>query len=137
MAMIGDCIISPCRKDQDGYPRAKWHGKVWPVARIIWTLMFGDIPNGMIICHHCDNPGCVNPTHLYLGSFEDNMRDKVLRHRVAGDNHPRTKVPDDMIPIIRVMYNEAGYTQQDLANKFGVSQGIISTIINGKRRTAI
>lgn len=135
--MTGDCIISPHPKDKDGYPRLKWQGKIWPVSRMLWTLMYGKIPDGKLICHHCDNPSCVNPDHLYLGSFEQNMRDKVNRGRVAGDNHPGVKIPDLEIQNILRMYKDEGYTQQKIAAIYGVSQSIISGICLGKRRKAI
>ena len=76
-----DCIISPLKKDKDGYPRMKHGGRNQPASRILWRILHGEIPEGMLVCHHCDNPSCVNPDHLYLGSFEDNMRDKDERDR--------------------------------------------------------
>ena len=130
----GDCIISPCRKDKDGYPRVKWHGKIWPVSRVIWTLMFGDIPEGILVCHDCDNTSCVNPSHLYLGSFEDNMHDKVKRNRVVGNRNPNVKIVDEDIPLIKALYRDAGMSQQSIADKFGVAQSCISGIITGRRR---
>lgn len=98
--------------------------------------MFGEIPEGQLVCHTCDNPSCVNYIHLYLGSFDDNMQDKVERHRVAGDNHSGVKIPDDCLDEIRIMYHDAGYSQQAIADRLGVSQSVISMIIQGKRRVA-
>jgi HNH endonuclease len=135
--MTGDCITPPHPKDKDGYPRLKWHGRMWRVSRMLWTLMYGPIPIGKLICHRCDNPSCVNPDHLYLGSFKQNMQDKVDRNRVAGDNHPGVKISDLEIPNIIRMYREEGYSQQKIADIYGVSQSIISGICLGKRRKAI
>jgi hypothetical protein len=44
----------------------------------------GDIPEGMLICHHCDNPSCVNPDHLFVGSYKDNNNDRALKGRTRG-----------------------------------------------------
>jgi len=76
------------------------HGtrKSWLVHRLMWSLHNGPIPLGAYICHHCDNPSCCNPNHLYLGNQTTNMRDCVRRGRLrknplCGDDHPLRKNP--------------------------------------------
>lgn len=135
-AMQDDCIISPLRKDKDGYPKLKHQGRQTVATRLLWHIMFGDIPAGMLVLHKCDNSSCVNPAHLYLGTFEDNMQDKVARLRVAGDNHPKVKIVDSIVPEIVAAYLSGAYTQAQLAEKYGISQSQVSYYVTGKRRTA-
>lgn len=56
-------------------------GKTVNAQRVSWTIFFGEIPNGMFICHHCDNRKCVNPKHLFLGTRQDNINDMMLKKR--------------------------------------------------------
>jgi hypothetical protein len=61
----------------------------WNTHRAAWFLTFGEIPAGMNVLHKCDNPPCVNPAHLFLGTFQDNTRDMFAKGRGAvGDRHP-------------------------------------------------
>ena len=62
--------------------------------RASWMIHFGEIPDGMCVCHKCDNTRCVNPDHLFLGSLADNVRDMVAKGRQRGNEQP--KVRDDM-----------------------------------------
>ena len=68
------------------YGRFRYHtstGEVLhvPAHRFAWTLAYGSIPDGMYVCHKCDNPPCVRPDHLFLGTPGDNVRDMVTKHR--------------------------------------------------------
>jgi hypothetical protein len=74
----------------DGYGRAKHEGRDHNAQRVAWMLTVGSIPDGMVVCHRCDNPPCVNPDHLFLGSQADNIADmdaKGRRRRAPRPSH--------------------------------------------------
>lgn len=88
------------RLDRDGYPRISYKGKDWLLSRYIYTLLHGDIPNGMVIRHKCDNPTCINPEHLELGTVQDNIRDKMIRRRQPKGYKPKKITPELEIEIL-------------------------------------
>jgi len=90
--------------------------------------------DGKVVRHMCDNPSCVNPEHLELGTHADNMRDKVLRGRIdlqSGENHYRAKLSESAIQALRERYAAGDCTQQQLATEFGVNQSTISQALRG------
>ena len=131
------CIISPHAKDKDGYPRVKWNGRSIPAGRLVMILLYGaETINGKHVLHHCDNPGCVNPEHLYIGDFFQNMQDKVTRGRnPRGLDNPNAKLSDEQVAEIRTMYGTGNYTQKELGEMFNVGQTTISEITTRRRRT--
>ncbi len=56
-------------------------GQQWLHHRFVWTEHNGPIPKGMCVCHHCDEPACINPDHLFLGTHQDNMQDMINKKR--------------------------------------------------------
>ncbi len=65
-----------------GYGTARFGGKQTVASRAVWALLYGPIREGAYICHHCDNPPCVNPAHLFLGTPSDNVQDMIRKGRM-------------------------------------------------------
>lgn len=81
------CWLWQGRVGTHGYGMLSHNGKLTTAHRVSYVLKYGDIPSGMIVCHHCDVRRCVNPEHLFLGTHLDNMRDCVAKGRhVAAPN---------------------------------------------------
>lgn len=93
----------------------------------------------MFVLHTCDNPACVNPDHLYLGTNADNMRDKVERGRSRypvparqGERHPLAKLTLAQVTAIRAETTGRRGEQKELASAYGVSRATICNILKGK-----
>lgn len=117
-------------------------GKWRPVRahRASYELFVGDIPEGMFVCHSCDNPGCVKPSHLFIGSHEDNMADMFAKGRskrgrpqpsVWGEQGPGHKLTEGEVLAITARL-DAGESQQAIADDIGMGQSQISRIHRGK-----
>lgn len=122
------------------YARKSGWSKTLLAHRVAWVIEHdSSIPDGMLICHTCDNKLCVNPSHLYLGTWHDNNGDTVKRHptggnRKTGNDCSWTKIKDEQLQEII----DSSETQSVIAARYGVDQSVISRIKNGKRvRTAL
>lgn len=112
-------------KNVDGYGWARHMGKNMGAHRYSWILSNGNIPDGLHVLHKCDNPSCVKPAHLYLGTHQKNMRDRADRRRCKHQKLSRGDV--SKIKEMRKM----GATCQQIADKFGISNGHASEIARG------
>ena len=93
---------------------------------------------GEMALHHCDNPPCVNPDHLYIGTISDNTRDAVGRGRPRrGVENAASKLTVADVLAIRAWYAAGGTRQQDIAARFGVSQGAVGRIVLGRTWTHV
>ena len=101
--------------------------------RIAWRLYYGEIPDGLFVCHHCDNRGCVNPSHLFLGSHTSNMADMYKKGRGnTGERHGRSKLTEDLVFLIRRYCNlpKSRFIHKTIGKLFGVSESTIGFIHN-------
>ena len=112
----------------NGYGDVTFKSRKWKVHRVSYHLCCGAIPVGMFVCHKCDNPSCVNPNHLFLGTCADNLADMVAKGRSrVGIRHHNAKVTPRQIAEIRAAPQVVGIVR-DLAIKFGLSHQQISKI---------
>lgn len=125
---VDECWAWQAGKDRQGYGHFSIHNKLWQAHRVVWVLTFGPISEGLLVCHHCDNKGCCNPYHLFLGTHADNRADAVGKGLLYGHITHSGLAEDDVLTI-RELYAEGNWTQQELADEFGVSNPTISHII--------
>jgi hypothetical protein len=130
------CWIWRGFKDKDGYGkhRIREHGSTpEPAHRISWFLTNGNIPNNLLVCHTCDNPACVNPSHLFLGTQLDNRRDCANKGRAAsGENNAASKLTIAQVYDIRERYAQGGVSHRQLAQEYNVRHSTIGAIIRRK-----
>ena len=101
--------------------------------RASWMIHFGEIPEGMHVCHHCDNRKCVCPDHLFLGTNLDNIKDKMIKGRQSkGIERPAAKLNDEKVIRIRDLFHRGGYSNKGLSEMFCVSRSQISDVVNYK-----
>ena len=114
------------------YGRFRVGNKTVHAHRLAYELLIGPIPEGELVCHHCDNPSCVNPAHLYAGTHQDNMNDMVARRRSCCDAG-HSKLTEKQVLKIREKYIPYVYGTRRLAKEFGAAQTTIMEIV--KRQT--
>ena len=135
-----DCWMWTAYRGDDGFGKNKGYGRysysyTQSLAhRFVWVTINGPIPKGLCVLHHCDNPGCVNPEHLFLGTHTDNMADMIAKGRKKtcnGERHLYAKLTEAGILDMRRRYAKGDIAQRELAVEYGVVQSAISMAING------
>ena len=106
----------------DTYPLFRYEGEYWTVSRLVWVLTFGEIREGLFVCHKCDNPRCVRPDHLFLGTIDDNNKDKARKGRARSGAEKLRRLTDEQIEQAFTEYLKGGVSMSSLAQKYGISQ---------------
>jgi HNH endonuclease len=120
------------RLDRGGYGRIGFQGKTWWVHRLSLHLTGVDLGD-FDVCHRCDNPKCVRPSHLFLGTAKDNAADMMAKGRwggVMGEKHHSAKLTFDDVSHIRTLAGLA--SQRELARAFGVSRVTIKYVLDNR-----
>ena len=142
MESSSGCIEWQKRKNDCGYGKISYQNKSWLAHRLKWTLEHGDIPEGMNVCHTCDNPACINIEHLFLGTQADNVSDMMKKGRGyspgnPGEKHYNAILSEDDVKYIRSELANRKHgkdgTNERLARELGVSQATISNINKARR----
>ncbi len=132
------CWIWIGNKTQKGYG---WTGsyseakkfKIYRAHRLSYHFYKNEIPDGMFVLHSCDNPSCINPEHLFLGTHEDNMKDRELKnrtHRGIGEKNSHSKLTKEQaIYIMKNIYKKSAY---ELSIEFGVCEDTVRNIWHGR-----
>lgn len=117
-----------------GYGKTRVNLKHKIAHRAIYELVVGDIPPGLCLLHRCDNRVCVNPSHMFLGTRADNMRDCIRKGRhwvLSGDKHPLSKIRSSDVRTIELKI-ASGMSSTDVAQEYGVSQMAILNLFYSK-----
>jgi hypothetical protein len=128
------CWLWTGSKNNMGYGRINIKGKVQLAHRISFEMNHGAIVKGLKVLHKCDNPLCVNPKHLKLGTQKENLQDMYKKGRACvGEDKPNAKLNKEKVTYIRSRYRSGGVSQRSLAKEVGISQSILCQVINKKR----
>jgi hypothetical protein len=126
------CIEFPGAKDRKGYGSLTKGGKRWKAHRLAFFEAHGYLPSQ--VCHTCDNPPCTSEYHLFPGTNRDNVDDMMAKGRqVRGEKNGRAKLTGGEVAEIRAEYANGVLTQGMLADVYGVSQFVVSTVVSRKR----
>lgn len=126
-------------RDASGYGRT---GKATygqsKAHRVSWEIANGEIPDGVHVCHSCDNPPCVRPDHLFLSDHAGNMADKAAKDRAfrfARNDNPSAKLTEEEALVV-VDLCSRGVRQKDIGSQFGITQAAVSYIWTRAKKAA-
>ena len=140
------CWLWTATENGNGYGRIWAFGSLQVAHRVSWILRNGEIPiidgidiRGTCVLHRCDNTFCVNPDHLFLGTHQDNMQDKMNKGRHVsnapkGDECPSSKLTSEQVLLVRrftVLRGAARWSHGLIGKMFGVNRSTISVISRG------
>lgn len=131
---FGECWIWVAAATPKGYGTFRFEGKNVYAHRWSYSRYVGPIPYRRQVCHTCDNPSCVRPSHLFIGTPADNTADMIAKGRARGGSskgvaHPAAKLTEEAVIEIRRAFGCQEITQKELAEQFGVSKGAIAHVV--------
>jgi hypothetical protein len=101
--------------------------------RMSWIVFNSEVPDGLLVLHRCDNPSCVNPAHLFLGTHKDNMDDKMSKGRGVAPPLSPLKFTPEQCDQIRVMHG-VGQSMRAIAREFNTTHSVVRRVLRGEGR---
>jgi len=117
--------------ESGGYGALSWEGHKRRAPRLSWELHYGPIPPGLFVCHHCDNPPCVRPDHLFVGTLADNNHDRDAKGRqvsLSGERHGMAKLTSAWARVIKASTE----SHAALARLYGVDESTVRAVRTGE-----
>lgn len=132
-----ECWEWQSSKSIHGYGQLSVKNRKYTASRISWFIHNGKIDEGLCVCHTCDNPGCVNPSHLFLGTQKDNAADRGKKGRWVGggpkgERQGGHKLTEQQVKEIREKYAPRVYTVTILSEEYNVSRSTIYYVVTYK-----
>lgn len=130
----GECWLWTGPKDKNGYGLTRVDGVTARVPRVAYKQYFGEIPMGLHVLHTCDQPSCIRPEHLRLGTHKQNMADMVAKgraHRPLGELNGRAKLTEEKVSEVRKRL-EAGVKPDTVAAQLNIPRGTVHHIAAGR-----
>jgi len=142
-----ECVKFPGKVAHQNYGRMTKNGQWFTAHILVWEMTNGPVPEGMEVCHSCDNSWCIQISHLYVATHQQNVRDMVSRGRhflqrnpngaVKGSRHGRSKLKEEQVLEIRKLYDSGKYKQIDLALMFSIHKQTVNNIVRRQKWTHI
>lgn len=125
------CLEWQYAKNENGYGILNYRRKSWLAHRLAYKLVHGSVPKLLLVCHKCDNPPCINPDHLFLGTYKTNQRDSINKNRAkmiesVGEDNFNAKLTNNQVYEIRALFGHLKGVE--IKRKFKVSNSAVSGI---------
>lgn len=124
------CWLWNAARRTTGYGVFSFNGKAVTASRVSYILYHGVDPGELFVCHTCDNPGCVNPEHLFLGTNLDNVKDRISKGRPAGRYSSLTE--ERVTEIQKFIYDHQNLSLREIARRLDESRATVQRIAKGK-----
>lgn len=135
--LLGSCWTWTGAASALGYGHYGYRNKTFSAHRCAYEYSVGPVPDGLFVCHRCDNPSCVNPAHLYAGTAKQNTADMHERGRaprvgpVGSKNSHAVLAAEDVLEI-RLRFAAGGVTPKELAAEYGIDSSHVNAILTGR-----